>query len=414
MTEDKSIIAPIVTDPTRTQSENVETVISRLKNGRIVVPDYQRDAEQWDRRKESLFIESLLNNLTIPALFFLEDQESGEIEVIDGQQRLNTIQKYENDGFSLETANDINYLSPQSVYYSGKKFSGIPLEFKRVFNDYPLTIIYLPPRLDLGTKLEIFRRINEGGTPLTAQDIRLSYYSESKSVYFVRLAGIYAETPSAQRMIEAARKKGVDNPWTQYPMASKHWIEWWDGKAQAKGQTPSAMFLWYLVFTHREKLDNLISAQDTMKHLAMTFNGSTEQALDTYCAQLQFTDTKSGGSIFPTYGNGLEKDFENFVTWIEAILGSGMSGVSVDKYKQTALLIGSAVELELDAEALSDDVWDAISGFIRAPRQAGTKWLSEKGGYPEPRGRWKGKRGQKAQCDMAKLLLSNIVERNPD
>ena len=413
MPEDKPNIKPIVSDPTRTQSENVETVISRLKNGRIVIPDYQRDAEQWDRRKESLFIESLLNNLTIPALFFLDDQKTGKIEVIDGQQRLNTIQKFENDAFSLETSDDINYLSPQSVYYSGKKFSELPSKFQTVFNDYPLTIIYLPPRLELGTKLEIFRRINEGGTPLTAQDIRLSYYSESKSVYFVRLAGIYAETPSAQRMIEAASGKGVDNLWMQYPTARKHWIEWWEGKAQAKGQTPSAMFLWYLVFTHREKLDNLISTQDTMKHLTMTFNGSTEQALDTYCAQLQFTDTKKGEPIFPTYENGLEKDFENFVTWIETILGSAMAGVSVDKYKQTALLIGSAVELGLDAKALSDDAWDAISGFIRAPRRAGTKWLEEKGGYPEPRGRWKGTRGQKAQCDMARLLLSNIVERYP-
>ena len=48
----------------------------------------------------------------------------------------------------------------------GKKFSEIPAKFKAVFNDYPLTIIYLPQRLDLGTKLEIFRRINEGGYAL--------------------------------------------------------------------------------------------------------------------------------------------------------------------------------------------------------------------------------------------------------
>ena len=41
-------IAPIVRDPTRTQSENVETIISRVKNERIIIPDYQRDAEQWD------------------------------------------------------------------------------------------------------------------------------------------------------------------------------------------------------------------------------------------------------------------------------------------------------------------------------------------------------------------------------
>ncbi len=206
---------------------------------------------------------------------------------------MNTIRKYESNVFCLEAADDINYLSPQSVHYSGKKYSDLDEKFKRVFNDYPLTIIYLPPRLDLGTKLEIFRRINEGGTPLTAQDIRLSYYSESKSVYFVRLAGIYSNTSSSQRMIAAAQKKGVENPWAQYPVACQYWSEWWDGKAQAKGQTPSAMFLWYLVFSHRERLDTLISNQDTMKHLTMTYNGSTEQALDTFCAQLQFTDTQN-------------------------------------------------------------------------------------------------------------------------
>ena len=413
MTRETLEIVPIVREPTRTQSENIETIINRLKSGRIIIPDYQRDAEQWDLRKESLFIESLLNNLTTPALFFLEDQEIGSIEVIDGQQRLNTILKYVNDEFSLEAADDINYLSPQSVYYSGKKFSELPVKFKTVFNDYPLTIIYLPPRLELGTKLEIFRRINEGGTPLTAQDIRLSYYSESKSVYFVRLAGIYAETASADRMIQAAKEKGVSNPWAPYPEAWKYWIEWWDGKAQAKGQTPSAMFLWYLVFSYRSELDNLISTQNTMKHLAMTFNGSTEQALDAHCAQLQFTDTKGGEPIFPTYGNGLETDFQNFVKWIQAILGRALSGSSVDKYKQMALLIGAAAELNLDPERLSHEAWDEVSGFIQAPRQAGAKWLGKKGGYPEPRGRWKGKRGQKAQCDMAKLLLSKIVESYP-
>lgn len=400
-------VEPMVNEFTRMQSENVETIISRLDSGRIIIPDYQRDAEQWDSRKESLFIESLLNNLTTPGLFFLQGPD--KIEVIDGQQRLNTILKYKKDEFRLNAADDINYISPQSVYYSGKVFSELPETLKMVFNDYPLAIIYLPPGLELGTKMEIFRRINEGGTPLTAQDIRLSYYSESQSVYFVRLAGIYAKTDSAKRMIEAARKKGVDDPWQQYPKAQQYWIEWWEGKAQAKGQTPSAMFLWYLVFSHRNGLDDLTENPNVMRHLGMTFNGSTEQALDTYCAQLQFTDKELTTPIFPTFGYGLEESFQNFVLWIEIILSRGMPGVSVDKYKQMALLIGAAVELKLDPNHLNDDVWDAISEFIQTPRQAGSKWLP-KGGYPEPRGRWKGNRGQKAQCDMAMNLLSKIME----
>lgn len=406
--EDLAIV-PIVREATRAQSENVESVITRLNSGRIVIPDYQRDAEQWDHRKESLFIESLLNNLTTPAFFFWEDLEKGSIEVVDGQQRLSTILKYAKDQLPLMGNGAINYFAPQNVHYSGKRFSELPRAFQNVFNDYPLTIIYLPPSLELSTKLEIFRRINEGGTPLTAHDIRLSYYSNSKCVYFIRLAGLYAETPAAQRMVAAAAKKDVANPWEQYPDTWHLWKAWWEGKELAKGQTPSAMILWYLVFGHREKLHSLISSPNSMKHLPLVFHGSTEEALDIYCAQLQYTDTKGGTPVFPTYGNGLEAEFQNFVKWIGAILQSGLPGLSVDKYKQMALFIGAAVELGLDPAQLNDETWDAIAEFIRTPRLAGEKWLDEEGGYPESRGRWKGERGQKTQCDMAKLLLSRIV-----
>ena len=402
---------PIVKDATRAQSENVETIITRLNNNRIIIPDYQRDAEQWGVRKESLFIESLLNNLTTPALFFSEDQETGSIEVVDGQQRLSTILKYARDDFALMKSGVINYFAPESVHYSGKKFSNLSEKLQNIFNDYPLTIIYLPPSLELSTKLEIFRRINEGGTPLTAQDIRLSYYSKSPCVYFVRLAGIYAETPSAKRMITTASKKGVENPWKKNQEAWKCWKDWWDEKDRAKGQTPSAMFLWYLVFSHREKLDMLISSESAMKHLPLVFHGSTEDALDIYCAQLQYTDTVGKAPVFSTYGNGLEKEFDDFAKWINVILRRGMPGVSVDKYKQMALLIGAAVELELNPSNLSQQAWDSIAEFINRPRKASEKWLAAEGGYPESRGRWKGKRGQKAQCDMTQLLLSRIVDK---
>jgi hypothetical protein len=154
---------PMVVDPTRAQSENVETVVSRLRSKRIVIPDYQRDADQWDERKESLFIESVLNNLTVPAFFFSEIPD-GKIEVVDGQQRLSTILKYSEDSFPISNDADMVYLTPQSVNYRGKKLSELHSKLRDVFNDYPLTIIYLPRSIELTTKLEIFRRINEGGT----------------------------------------------------------------------------------------------------------------------------------------------------------------------------------------------------------------------------------------------------------
>lgn len=406
-----SNVIPLVQRKTRSESTNVETIVGRLQSGRIVIPDYQRDAEQWDIRKESLFIESLLNNLTIPAFFFAE-VEDGKIEVVDGQQRLNTILKYATDQFGISDDDGINYLVPESILYRGKKLSELGPSLQTVFDDYPLTIIYLPESLELGIKLEIFRRINEGGTPLTAQDIRLSYYN-SNSVYLIRLAGIYADTPAARRMIESGEEKCIGDLWERRSQARQFWQDWWAGKALSKGQTPSEMFLWYLVLVHRDELDALLSSPNSMRHLPISFRGSTEEALDIYCAQLQYTDSKGGPPIFPTFGHGLEDEFDNFARYIEVILGYGLTGISVDKYKQIALLIGAMVELGVDLRQIIPDALDAVSEFVRTPRRAGAKWLGQEGGYPEQKGRWKGSKGQKAQCDAVVTLLTRILEKHP-
>ena len=403
---------PIVRDRTSAQSENIQTVWDRVQNGRIVIPDYQRDADQWDDGKESLFIESVLNNLTIPAFFFLQ-QEDGTIEVVDGQQRLKTIQKFRNGELAISDDEDMVYLVPQSVLYKGKKYTQLPKKLQGVFDDYPLTIIYLPKNIDLSTKLEIFRRINEGGTPLTSQDIRLAYYSESNSVFYIRLAGLYSESDAAKRMLESGAKRGITNPWPTSPEATNYWQEWWQDKAKAKGQTPSEMFLWYLVARDRDKLNTLLSSPDSIKHLQITFRGTTEEALDIYCAQLLFTDQKGKTPVFPTYGNGLEAEFAKFAKWIEQLLSRELAGLSVDKYKQMALLIAAAVELDVKLNKVSDTAWNAVADFMRKPRQAGDKWLRREGGYPEQKGRWGGEKGQKVQSDRVVTLLEHILKAHP-
>ena len=123
----------------------------------------------------------------------------------------------------------------------------------------------------------------------------MSFYIQSKSVTFIRLVGIYSssteavesdlggdEAPEAikkpfQRMLELARKKGIYNPWDYLPSSRELWYEWWEGKDKAKGQTPSLMFLWYLVCLERERLDGLLKRT---KHLPVSFGGLTETALD--------------------------------------------------------------------------------------------------------------------------------------
>lgn len=170
------------------------------------------------------------------------------------------------------------------------------------------------------------------------------------------------------------------------------------------------MFLWYLVTLSREPLNNLLSSPNQMKHLKIAFRGSTEEALDVYCAQLQWTDEKGGVAVFP-HGESLQRTFDKYAAWIELILQQGLSGVSVDKYKQIALLIGALVDRKVQAKQVSNDAWDAFASFIRSPREAGKKWLD--GGYPEQKGRWAGKSGQYMQCDQACTLVSTILKAHP-
>jgi hypothetical protein len=80
-------LRPLVTESSTSESTNVEVVLGDLGAGTVRIPDYQRDADQWGDVTKSLFIESVINNLTIPAFFFEVLVDGGiEInEVVDGQ-----------------------------------------------------------------------------------------------------------------------------------------------------------------------------------------------------------------------------------------------------------------------------------------------------------------------------------------
>jgi hypothetical protein len=101
------------------------------------------------------------------------------------------------------------------------------------------------------------------------------------------------------------------------------------------------------------------------------------------------------------------KTFDKYAAWIEIILQKGLAGVSVNKYKQIALLTGALVDQKVQVEQVSNDAWDAFALFIRSPREAGKKWLN--GGYPEQKGRWGGTSGQYMQCKQACNLVSEIL-----
>ena len=94
---------------------------------------------------------------------------------------------------------------------------------------------------------------------------------------------------------------------------------------------------------------------------------------------------------------------------MQFILSRGLPGISVDKYKQLALFIAGAVELNISPQKLTEKQWKKAGEFIRNPRKTGKDVLNDEDGYPEPKGRWGGAKGQKQQCEktveIVKILL---------
>jgi len=192
--------------------------MEQLDDGSNYVPDYQRDSSQWDLEKKSLFVDSLINNMTIPPLIVYPetDKDTGaeKHQIVDGQQRLTTIRDYLKGAFAVAPEAEVEYADNVGPIIQGKRFNELPDAMQKQIKRYTLNIILLPKDLELSLRLEIFRRINEAGVPLSPHDLRLAVFGRSNRVYLIRLAGVFDPTrEGAARMIKAAKDQfGLELP----------------------------------------------------------------------------------------------------------------------------------------------------------------------------------------------------------
>ncbi len=401
---------PILPGQTTAQNEAVETVLRRMEDREIFVPAYQRDSDEWDEDKKSLFIESILNRLTVPAFYLAPSEEDADrFEVVDGQQRLTTLIDFYSDRFRLLPDDKCQYFGA-GVQYAGTKYSDLHEQWQRSFRRYNLNVVTLPPNMPLNLRLEIFRRINQGGTPLSGQDIRLSYYSESSAVRFIQLAGIYdpARTGS-KRMIDSSSDE-IGWPWESTPNAAKMWYAWWSNTRTAIGQTSSEMFLWYVIARNRSSIDRLLNNRNHLTtNLALTFRNNTDEVLDIVCAELRFEDRNpETPRLFPDATLLRSEYFEEFQRWWTAIRSKCYAQVQVGRHRSVALLIPGLVDFLRTPEALTDDQWGWVGKFVSLSRAtAGDLSVT----FPESKGRWTGERGQRAQINAYFEVAGKIASK---
>jgi len=133
----------------------------------IYVPEYQRDFT-WDPVRQSRFIESVLLGLPIPLIFVAENRDSAW-EIVDGSQRIRTLNSFLKNDLQLKGLEKINTLN--SFF-----FNDLEKSRQGKFKDTPIRMIVLSEDADDEVKKDMFERINRGSDLLKPMEKRKGIY----------------------------------------------------------------------------------------------------------------------------------------------------------------------------------------------------------------------------------------------
>lgn len=165
----------------------LEGLIAKWNKKQLTIPGFQRKFV-WTQRQASRLIESFILGLPVPALFLYADPDTGEQQVIDGQQRLMSVVQYftgrfKNAKMATEKVFQLTGLADDSPY-TGLTISALesqhPVKFAKL-NDAVMRafmIKQLDPD-DATSIYHIFERLNTGGSILLGQEIRNCVYHGS-------------------------------------------------------------------------------------------------------------------------------------------------------------------------------------------------------------------------------------------
>jgi hypothetical protein len=183
------IVGEAITEPfnpelidVKTRNPTIDLLLRRINEGEIdLMPDFQRRAGIWDKTRMSRLVESLLLRIPLPVFYFSADSKD-RWAVVDGLQRLTTLKQYALDGsFALE---NLEFL----LQYEGMRFNDLPRTMQRRVNESEITVHIIQPGTPGAVMFNIFKRINTGGMPLSAQEIRHAIFQGTATRFLRELA----------------------------------------------------------------------------------------------------------------------------------------------------------------------------------------------------------------------------------
>lgn len=177
-----------------TSNIQLETIISRIKDGTLnLQPDFQR-GEVWSVAKQKKLIDSILRGWRIPPIHVVASDDLID-EVLDGQQRLAAIRDFCSGKFSIDGR--IEPRNSEIEYLDGMYYDELPIKVKRMFLKYEISFITLT-EYEPSEPAELFDRLNQP-MKLTSAEQRNAYMGETRNqikelVKFFENSGASIET----------------------------------------------------------------------------------------------------------------------------------------------------------------------------------------------------------------------------
>lgn len=159
---------------------SLESLVKRLKYNEIDLnPDFQRNSNLWNRNKMSRLIESIILRLPLP-IFYFDVSDTNKWIVIDGLQRLSTIQQFIVDNkFKLVNMEFLKELE-------GKNYTDLDRNIQRIIEETQIITYQMEPQTPKEVRYSIFNRINTGGITLNPQEIRQALNQKNNGVNFLK------------------------------------------------------------------------------------------------------------------------------------------------------------------------------------------------------------------------------------
>lgn len=152
----------------------VDSLVGRMRSGAFFVPPFQR-SYVWSHKQASRFIESLLLGLPVPGIFVFKEEHTGRHLVIDGQQRLKTLQFFFAGVFAEGRIKDkVFRLIDVRKPWEGKTYNELDEPDRLRLDDSVIHTIVFKQREPSNDQsiYEVFERINTTGVKLSDQEVR--------------------------------------------------------------------------------------------------------------------------------------------------------------------------------------------------------------------------------------------------